>query len=285
MKRLRALRRAVRWSCAAVVPGELVLLVCLVSGVRIPPLVRTAVELAVFAVTTAAAVLLALDYRRHRRAALTRRHAVSAAVADSIPVVVRRLIVHESSLLTSFLRWVARRGPHGVREGDTAVPYASGQAAVMYGFLVVCVVETVALAYLIPWAVVHTIVLALDVWGAFFIIALHASCVVRPHVIGADGSLRLRYGALLDIRIPAHRIASARVQRRYPDTALAAVDGNAGADLAVAGQTSVTVELTEPIAFTRPLGKQAEARTFRYFAEDPISAVAVLRAHASLDRT
>ncbi|MGY1942827.1 hypothetical protein [Nocardia asiatica] len=285
MRRLRALRTAVRWSCAAVVPGELALVICLVSGVRIAPLARTVVELAMFAVTPAAAVLLALDYHRHRRGARTRRQAVSAAVADLVPVVVRKLIVHELRLFTSLLRWLARRGPHGVREGDTAVPYASGQSAVMYGFLVVCVVETVALAYLIPWPVVHAIVLVLDVWGVFFLVALQAACVVRPHVIGADGSLRLRYGALLDIHIPARRIASARVQRRYPDSALAAVDGNAGADLAVAGQTTITVELTEPITFTRPLGKQAAARTFRYFAEDPASAVAELRARASLDRT
>ncbi|BDU00868.1 MULTISPECIES: hypothetical protein [Nocardia] len=284
MKELRALRRAVRWSFAAVLPGESALVVCLVSGISLAPPVRVAVELSVFAVLTAAAALLVLDSYRHRRAALTWRQAVSAAVADLVPAVVRKLIAHEFALVTSFLRWVIRRGPHGVRDGDVAVPYASGQAAVMYGFLVVCVVETAALAYVIPWPPVHAIVLVVDVWGVFFVVALHASCVVRPHVVGADGSLRLRYGALLDIHIPAERIASVRVHRRYPDTRLAAVDGDA-ADLAVSGQTTVTVSLTEPVTFSRPLGKPAQARTFRYFAEDPESAVAHLRARASLDRT
>ncbi|MEU7633691.1 hypothetical protein AB0C34_27560 [Nocardia sp. NPDC049220] len=285
MKGLQALRRTVRWAFAAVIPGELILVVCLAAGIRIAPPARAAVELAVFAVMVAAAVLLTLDSHRHRRDGLTWRDAIVAAVTDVVPGVVGKLIVHESRLFASFLRWITRRGPHGVREGDMAVPYAAGQTAIMYGFLVVCVVETVALAYLIPWPVVHTIVLGLDVWGVFFLIALHASCVVRPHVIGADGSLRLRYGALLDIHIPAHRIASARVERRYPETGLAAVDGNGGADLAVASQTTVTVELTEPVAFTRPLGKRAEARNFRYFAEDPESTVAQLRARTSLDKT
>ncbi|MEU1963285.1 hypothetical protein [Nocardia sp. NPDC019304] len=285
MKGLSALRTAVRWSFAAVLPGESALVVCLVSGTSIAPPVRLAVELSVFAVLTAAATLLALDSHRRRRAALTWRQAITAAVTDLVPAVVRKLVAHEFALVTSFLRWATRRGPHGVRDGDVAVPYASGQAAVMYGFLVVCVVETAALAYLIPWPLVHAVVLVIDVWGVFFVTALHASCVVRPHVIGADGSLRLRYGALLDIHIPAERIASVRVHRRYPDTRLAAVDSDAAADLAVAGQTSVTVSLTEPIVFTRPLGKPARARTFRYFAEDPASAVTQLRARASLDRS
>ncbi|MGK8524388.1 hypothetical protein ACRS6B_23815 [Nocardia asteroides] len=284
MRGRRALNRVVRWSCAAVVPGEVVLMVCLVSGIRLAPSVRVAVELAAFAVSAGAATVLALSCHRHRRAGLSWRDAVSAAVAELVPTAVRKLIVHELRLIGGFLRWVTRRGPHGMREDDMAVPYASEQAAILYGFLVVCVVETVALAYLIPWPVVHTIVLVLDVWGAFFIIALHACCVVRPHVIGADGSLRLRYGALLDIHIPARFIASARVQHRYPDTGLAAVDSDAAADLAVAGRTTVTVELTEPLAFTRPLGKVTEARTFRYFAEDPVTAVAELRARASIDR-
>lgn len=147
----------------------------------------------------------------------------------------------------------------------------------MYGFLFVCVVETVALGFLIPWPVVHAVTLVLDIWGCYFVLALHASCVVRPHVIGADGSLRLRYGALLDIRIPADRIAAVRQERRFPEGRLGAVDENGVADLAVAGQTTVTVELTEPIGYIRALGRPAEARVFRFYAEDPRAAVTALR--------
>ena len=51
----------------------------------------------------------------------------------------------------------------------------------------------------------------------YFIIAVYASFVVRPHVIHADGSPRLRYGALLDIRIPAQDIAAvAAIRARAP---------------------------------------------------------------------
>ncbi|MFE3188380.1 hypothetical protein ACFXHA_05185 [Nocardia sp. NPDC059240] len=229
--------------------------------------------------------LLAMDYRRHRRLELSRRRAAAAAVADLVPGMVGKLVAHEWRLLISVARWVTRRGPHGVRAGDTAVPYASGQAAIMYGFLVVAVVETVALAVLIPWPLIHAIVLVLDVWGVFFVLAVQLSCVQRPHVIGADGSLRLRYGALLDIRVSARHIATARLERRYPDSKIAAVDAHGRADIPVASQTTVTVELTEPIEFTRPLGKPARARAFRFYAEDPGAALAALRAHAAVDRT
>ncbi|MGW3201207.1 hypothetical protein ACWDBD_43005 [Streptomyces sp. NPDC001118] len=245
---------------------------------QIAPAAWIAVELAVLALMAGATALLLFDYRRHRREGLHRHPALLAAIADSVPASARKLISHEIALATSFLRWVTRRGPHGVRSGDHPVPYAPGQTATLYGLLFVCIVETVALAYLIPWPVVHAATLVLDIWGCYFLLALHASCVVRPHVIGADGSLRLRYGALLDIRIPADHIASVNLDRRFPNGKLAAADESGVAEVAVGGLTTVTVELTEPVRYVRVLGKHAEARAFRFYADDPVSAVAALRA-------
>ncbi|MBW1599742.1 hypothetical protein [Streptomyces sp. JJ38] len=275
---MRALRRAVRWSLAALVPLEFVLVLCVVGGVRVAPGARLAVELAVVGVVAAAGTLLLLDVRRHRRAGLRGRAALLAAVDDAVPAPVRKLTAHEFFLFTSFLRWVTRRGPHGVREGDLPVAYAPGQTAVMGAFLFACVVETVALALLVPWPVVHALTLVVDVWGCYFVVALHASCVVRPHVIGADGSLRLRYGALVDIRVPAERMAAVRLERTFPEGRLAAVDEQGVADMAVAAQTTVTVELAEPVRFVRALGRPVEARAFRFYAEDPGAVVAALRA-------
>lgn len=275
---MNAVRKVVRRSFAALVPGELLVLVCVVGGVRVAPAVRLAMELAVLALMAGATTLLLLDYRRHRGEGLRRRPALRAAVTDSVPAPLRRLISHEATLAASFLRWVTRRGPHGVRGGDQAVPYASAQTATVYGLLFVCVVETVALAYLIPWPVVHVAMLVVDLWGCYFLLALRASCVVRPHVIEADGTLRLRYGALLTIRIPNDRIASVRSGRRSPQGRLAVADESGVADVAVAGLTTVTVELTEPVRYVRVLGKHDEARVFRFYADDPLSAVAALRA-------
>ncbi|WP_223291138.1 hypothetical protein [Streptomyces avicenniae] len=184
----------------------------------------------------------------------------------------------ELTLAACLLRWAARRGPHGVEDGGLPVPYARQQTGTLFVLLFVCAAETVATAFLIPWPVVHAVALALGLWGCWFVVALHASCVVRPHVIGADGSLRLRYGALLDIRVPADRIGAVLQDRAFTDTGPGAVDGDGVADLAVAGQTTVTVQLTAPVAYTRVLGRPAAARVFRFHADDPLAAVAALRA-------
>lgn len=283
---MNALRRVVRWGLVAAVPGELVLVLCLASGAAIPGPVLRAVELAVLALSAALLVLLVSDWRRHRAGGLAVRAAALAAVHDTVPPAVRKLTVHEVKLFTSFLRWLARRPRHGVGEGDLAVAYAAGQSFTVYGFAFVSVVETVALALLIPWPVVHTVFLVLDIWGIYFIIALQASCVVRPHVVGADGSLRVRYGVLLEIRVPAERIASVRADRRFPSGGgLLRMSDDGTADLAVGGQTTVTVELTEPVAFTRPLGSEARARVLRFHAEDPGPAVAALRRARSAPET
>ncbi|MEU6105813.1 hypothetical protein [Streptomyces flaveolus] len=275
---MTVLRRAVRWGFIAIAPCELAIFMCAVGGVRVAPAAWLAMELGVLALMAGATALFFSDYRRHRREDLHPRSAFLTAIADSVPASARKLISHEITLATSLLRWATRRGPHGVRGGDQAVPYASAQTATMYGLLCVCIVETIALAYLIPWPVVHVTTLFLDIWGCYFLLALHASCVVRPHVIGADGSLRLRYGALLDIHIPAHRIASVRLNRAFPEGRLAAPDENGVADVAVAGLTTVTVELIEPVRYVRVLGKHAEARAFRFYADDPVTAVAALKA-------
>lgn len=218
--------------------------------------------------------------RRYRRGGLTWRAALCAVTADVVSVPVLRLMIHEVRLYTSTLRWVTGRWRHGVREGDLAVRYASGGAALLLTFAYGSVIETLVLAVLIPWPLVREITLALDLWGVYFILGVLASFVVRPHVIGADGSLRLCSGALLDIRIPARDIAAVRAERRSGRGRRGAVDDDGYADLTQSGQTTVTVELTQPVTFTRPLGQQARARAFRFYAADPATAVAALRARA-----
>lgn len=54
------------------------------------------------------------------------------------------------------------------------------------------------------------------------------------------------------------------------------MDEDGTLDLAVGSQTTVTVELTEPVEFVRPLGKRGSARTLRFHADDPRAVVAAL---------
>lgn len=267
--------RGARFVAAAVLPAELAVGVCLVAGVRIPGAVLAGAEGVVLAVFVLEAVVLGRLWRAGRRAGAGRRAALGTAVRTVVPVTVRRLVAHELRALHSLGLWVLRRR-HGVPQGAVAVPYTGPQTAMMYGLVFVSVVETVMLALLIPWPVVHLILLVLDVYGVLLVLALHAGCVTRPHVVGQDGSLRVRYGALFDLWIPAAAITVVRVERRFPQGRLVQLDPDGVLDLAVGGQTTVTVELTAPLGFVRPLGGRGQAGAVRFHADDPRAVVTAL---------
>ncbi|MFB8212953.1 hypothetical protein [Streptomyces sp. NPDC056010] len=271
--------RVARVAAAAVLSGELALAVCLMAGVRPPGWALVGAEALVLAVLLLEARVLRSLYVAARADGADPRAARRAAVERAVPVAVRRLVRHELRAVASLARWVRRR-THGVRPGDLAVAYTGPQTAMMYGLLFVMAVETVGLALLIPWPVVHRVFLVLDLYGLVLVLALHAACVTRPHVVRPDGSLRIRYGALFDLVVPRDAVASARVDRRYPEGRLITVSDDGVLDLIVGSQTSVTVELNRPLPFTRPLGASETARTIRFHADDPRALVGAVRQSA-----
>ncbi|MEW1636441.1 hypothetical protein AB0469_20465 [Streptomyces sp. NPDC093801] len=260
--------RAARIAAAAAIPGELVLAGCLAAGVRPPGWVTAGAEALVLGVLLLEARVL---YALRRRTG-----SWGEAVRTVVPEPVRRLLLHELRACASLGRWVARR-PHGVRPGDLAAAYTGPQTAMMYGLLFVSLIETVGLALLIPWPAVHRVVLVFDVYGVLLVLALHAACVTRPHVVRPDGTLRIRYGALFDLTVPPDAVASARVDRRYPEGRLVGLSDDGVLDLIVGSQTTVTLELNSPLDFRRPLGARARARTVRFHADDPRALVTALR--------
>ncbi|MGW4509791.1 hypothetical protein ACWENO_34650 [Streptomyces sp. NPDC004436] len=268
--------RAARIAVAAVLPAELVLVVCVAAGVRLPAPALAAAEVLVLGVLLLEAWVLYRLYAAARAAGEAPRAARRTAVRAVVPVQVRRLLRHELKAGAS-LGWWALRRTHGVRPGDLAAAYTGPQTAMMYGMVFVSVVETVALAFLIPWPAVHRVVLVLDVYGILLVLALHAACVSRPHVVRPDGSLRIRYGALFDLAVPPDAVASVRVERRYPEGRLVTLSEDGVLDLIVGSQTTVTLELNRELDFTRPLGARGRARTVRFHADDPRAVVTALR--------
>ncbi|MFI6701849.1 hypothetical protein ACIBJC_23260 [Streptomyces sp. NPDC050509] len=262
---------------------EIGLIVCLLAGVSLPTPLLLAAEAVVLVLVVMEALILRRHYAAARRSGTGRRDALAAAVRTAVPTPVRRLTAQEIRSWGSLVRWTARR-THGVGEADLPVPYTGPQTAMLYGLLFVAVVETVALALLIPWPLVHLIVLVLDVYTVLMVLGLHAGCVTRPHVVGADGSLRIRYGTLFDLRIPAADIVSVRADRRFPDGGLLQYtpakegeDGGGVLDLVVGSQTTVRVELSAPVLFVRPLGATGRARVVRFHADRPEELVKAVR--------
>ncbi|GGY45838.1 hypothetical protein [Streptomyces djakartensis] len=177
--------------------------------------------------------------------------------------VARRLVAHEVRLLVSLALWMVRR-TQGV-DGGRAFGYARGQGAMMAGVGFVCAVETVAMSVLLrEWPAAHAVFLVLDAYGVVVVMARHASSVVRPHLLDAQGgSLRIRRYAHVDLRVPLERIASARRELRMTRER---ADGEL--DVEVGSQTTVTLELTEPVTHVTLLGRRRDVRVVRFHADD-----------------
>ncbi len=182
-----------------------------------------------------------------------------------LPEPIRRLAAHEGRVLGSFPLWIGRRR-HQVGPDERAFRYASPQAATVYGLAFVCVVETVGVSFLVrEWPAVHAVLLVLDLYTVLLVLGIQAAAVTRPHVLTAR-SLRVRAGARVDLTIPLHHISGVRRELRFQ-----APGGEAQDDvleLAVGAQTSLTLELTEPVTHVPLVGKPREVTTVRFHADE-----------------
>ncbi|WP_405612718.1 hypothetical protein [Streptomyces sp. NBC_00076] len=180
------------------------------------------------------------------------------------------LVRHELRMFVSLALWVARRS-HGAG-GGRAFGYARGQGAVMSGLAFVGVVETLTMSVLLrDYPTVHGVVLVLDVYAVVLVVGLHAANVVRPHVLGPY-ELRVRRAVHVDLRIPLERIASVRRELRSVQER---TDGEL--DLAMGAQTSVTLELNEPVDHLTFLGRRQEVSLVRFHADDADALVQAVR--------
>ncbi|MFJ5707039.1 hypothetical protein [Streptomyces sp. NPDC093105] len=263
--------RVLRGIAYAALPAELVVFVLLLGGVRIPGAVLAGAELVMVALLAAEGVV----WLRLRRRGLSRRE----ALAELVPERVLRLVGHELRLMTSLGRWAARR-PHGTAGAEGVFPHARDQAALMYGFAFVCLVETAGMSWLLAgWPVVHAVVLVLDVYTVLFALGLHAASVTRPHVL-AGGRLRVRQAAHVDVPVPLDRIAAVRRENRFTHEKR---DGEL--NLAVGSQTSVTLELDRPVDVVGLLGSVRPVTTVRLHADDPGALYAAVRDAVTRART
>ncbi|MFC8247183.1 hypothetical protein [Streptomyces chartreusis] len=185
------------------------------------------------------------------------------------------LVRHELRLLASIGLWIARR-PNGIGTG-TGFGYSRGQGPMMLGFGFVIVIESIMMSVLLRnHPAVQRAWFTVDVYTLVLIVGMHAASVVRPHVLD-DRVLRVRRAAHVDLRIPLERIARARRELR---TTHERTEGEL--NLAIGSQTTVTLELTEPVAHFTFLGRRQDVRLVRFHADDADSLVkAIARARSA----
>lgn len=263
----------------AMVPAELLVVVLLVSGVPLPGPVVLVAEGAVAAALVLEVVVGYRLFRAARRGGDHRRAAVRAAYGQLVPAQVRRIMGFDLKGMVSLALWVARRR-HGVPPDATAVSYSRAQTPTLMLFLFGMILELVAVEVLLraigASVGLRTVILVIDAYSILIVLAVIAACITRPHVVSAT-EVRVRYGAFFDLRIPGDQIASVRQVRNYNENGAIKVEDDRLA-VAVSSSTNLILELTEPITAVRPLGRHAEVRTIRLFADEPRAAFTALRA-------
>ncbi|WP_416975586.1 hypothetical protein [Streptomyces sp. 4F14] len=181
---------------------------------------------------------------------------------------VRALARHQGRMWGDLARWAGRRR---VGEGRR-LAYMRGQGATTAAIGFVCVVETVGVGILLwDYPALHWAVFALDVYTLALVLGLHASCVVRPHVLEPD-ALRVRYAGQVDLRVPFGHLSGVRRETRFSHPA---AEGEL--NLPVGGQTSVVLELARPAVHTGLLGRAREVTVVRLHADDADSVVQEIR--------
>lgn len=181
------------------------------------------------------------------------------------------LVRHELLLLAAIVRWLGRR-PHGVGDGRRGFGYARGQGAMLFGFGFVCVIETVALSVLLRgFPLLHLVFLVVDLYTILIVVGLHAASVTRPHVLGAT-ALRLRRFATVDLSVPLGSVAAVHRELRTTHT-----KREGELDLVVGSQTSISLELAEPVTYRTFLGRSRTVQLVRFHADEPDVLVAELR--------
>ncbi|WP_169949550.1 hypothetical protein [Microbispora sp. H11081] len=167
-----------------------------------------------------------------------------------------------------------------------AAGYSREQTPTMAVLLSVLVLETVAMDLLLRRFglpdVPRLVILALDAASVLGVLGLMVGCARRPHTIGPD-ALRLRYGRMFSLDVPADLVVSARIDRRYDERRLLRLsDGELV--IAVSSQTNLVVDLREPIEVSLPrrpwqaVRPATAVRRLRFFADDPAAALRALAA-------
>ncbi|WP_426511305.1 PH domain-containing protein [Dactylosporangium sp. McL0621] len=171
----------------------------------------------------------------------------------------RRYAALERLMWQGLARWVLRRGP---RDG---FGYAGPVRPLLWAFVIVSAVETVAVHLILPWPVVRLVVDVLSVYGLLWMLGIVASYRVYPHLVDEAG-IRVRHSLFADIAIPGAAVAEVRARRRLlAGSAMLQVEEHAAGrtlSVPVSGQTNVEVVLREPTPLGTPDGPVTEVRLY-----------------------
>ncbi|OXM73013.1 MULTISPECIES: hypothetical protein [Amycolatopsis] len=167
---------------------------------------------------------------------------------------------------------LALRGRKALAADADAMPYSRAQRPLLIVFAVLTVAEGLLFVLVGFGVAVHLVLAVVEVYSLLLLLGLLCSMTCYPHSASPE-EVRVRYGAYVDVPIPADAIAAARIRREdHSGKPMIHLAGDIFT-LALSWQTNVVLELHHPVTVTRPLGRTGEARTIRFYADDPDAAV------------
>lgn len=213
-------------------------------------LVVLGVEALALALATGGLLLATRRYRRERGLGIDRWKALEDALSQVMPRKAARLVLHEPKLFVALFRWIFRRAKSG--RNEFGYHKRSMLRALLPMMIFVAPVELAVLHLLLhifsAWLWLHFALLALEIYGVFWLLGFYASLVTLPHRLEENG-LRFHYGAFAEGFVPYSRIEEVSLEERRPPKArdgLRHVSSEEALYLAVGGKTSVTLRLRGP---------------------------------------
>jgi hypothetical protein len=155
----------------------------------------------------------------------------------------------------SLLRWVVRRPAAG--PGDQAFSHVGGVALLMWGFVIMGVVETGVLHLILPWDRVRLVTDVVSVLGLLFVLGLRADLVMHPHLV-TPTALVVRQTTAVRIELPWTEVTAVTATKERPGNA----DG-------------------VPVNSLTNMEAVAGDRVLRFWADDPKSLAAAALARTS----
>ena len=183
----------------------------------------------------------------------------------------RWLVVAELNTWRNLFLWVTRRVP-GTGPRVQAFSYTRDVGPIFGVFIFLSLVELPVVHLLIPWDTARLVVLVLSVWGVLWMVGMLAGVKVHPHLLD-DHGLRVRYGAAVDIHVPAAAIAGVTAERGRVDTQRSVHVEGTVLSVPVVKQTRVRVVLRAPT----DLDGHAGITEVRFYADDARGLVAGAR--------
>ena len=242
----RKAERALKWLLPTLVLAEVALVWSGVLSVRDAVIVVAGIEVLLTLISVRQMFVAMRRYRQGRGSGLDAWSALEDGLAVVLPRKVARIVVLEPRLWVCLFRWVFRRTK--LREGEFGYNKKSTMDMLVLLVVLVGPVEALALHLLVPWAWLRWSLLAVEVYGTFWILGFYASLSALPHRIEEAG-VRLRYGAFARVFVPYTEIESVgRAVLRAPGggDGLRTSSEEETAYFAITGKTNLTLGLKAP---------------------------------------